>query len=279
MKRLKKIGVSIVVALMVISIVMPVIYVLLHSLKGEQLIEFIYRNKQISGVQRIFIEPFYINFNQYETILLKTPKFLLLFWNTFSIVVPIVLFQTLIGMFAAYGFSKMKFKGSEVLFFSYIIIMLMPFQVTIVPNYIVLNKLNMIDHYSALILPGIFSTFSVFFLKQFMEGIDDVFIEEAKIEGAREWQIILKLIMPMCKPIIVSVMVLLFIDYWSMTEQPITFLTSLEKYPLSVYLATISEENIGIAFACSVIYMILPILLVLRAENDLTEGFRISSLK
>ncbi|MEG1147910.1 MAG: carbohydrate ABC transporter permease, partial [Niameybacter sp.] len=234
---------------------LPVAYVVMHSLKGEQLIAQLYTAYDVSIWEKTFIKPFYINLDQYYHILFQTPEFLYLFWNALMIVAPIVVLQTIIGLFAAYGLSKLKFKGSEVLFFSYIVIMLMPFQVTVVPNYMMLDKLGLLDRYGALILPGIFGTFGVFFLKQFMEGIDEAFIEEARLLGAGDLQILRYVVVPMCKPIIVTVALLLFVDYWNMVEQPLIFLTSKDKYPLSVYLASIAQNNISIGFACSVLYM------------------------
>ena len=192
---------------------------------------------------------------------------------------PIVLLQTSLAILAAFGFSKLKFWGSETLFFVYIIMMLMPFQVTLVPNYIVVSQLNLIDHYASLILPGAFGTFSVFFLKQFMEGIDQSFIEEAQLQGANDCQLLSYIMVPMCKPIIVSAMVLVFIDNWSMVEQPLIFIKSPEKMPLSVYLAHLASSNISIGFACSVLYMVLPLFLMLYAQDDLSDGLKISSLK
>ena len=252
---------------------------MIHSLKGEAIISYLYSSEDISIWKKIFPKPGYINFDQYYRILFRTPQFLNLFWNSCLIVIPIVILQTLISILAAYGFSKEKFPGSNVLFFIYIIMMIMPFQVTLVPNYIMLAKLKLLDHYLSLILPGIFGTFGVFYLKQFMEGIDKVFIEEASLIGANKLQILFYIIVPMCKPIITSVMVLLFIDYWSMIEQPLIFISSIEKYPLSVYLSNIANSNIGIGFGCSVLYMILPILLVVYSQNDLSDGLKISTLK
>lgn len=258
---------------------LPVIYVLTHSLKGEQLITYVYTSNQVNIGERIFIKPFYINLDQYYHILFQTPEYLYLFWNALMIVTPIVLFQTIISIFAAYGFSKLKFKGSETLFFIYIVIMLMPFQVTVVPNYMMLDRLHLLDTYGALILPGIFGTFGIFFLKQFIEGIDEAFIEEARLLGAGDLQIIRYVIVPICKPILVTIALLLFVDYWNMVEQPLIFLTSKNKYPLSVYLASIARNNISVGFACSMIYMILPVLLAFYAQHDLTEGFKITNLK
>ena len=278
MKRLKGLLINSSIGVFVISILFPVYYVLAHSLKGEEVIRAIYTT-QVSIVERAFPKPFYINMDQYYRLLLRTPQYLYYFWNTLSIVLPIVFFQLVVGVCAAYGFSKLKFKGSEALFSVYIIMMLLPFQVTLVPNYMILSKLHLLDTNKALILPGIFGTFGVFFLKQFMEGIDKSFIEEGRLLGATDLQILNRILIPMCKPVLVSAAVLLFIDYWGMVEQPLIFIKTKEKLPLSVYLSSLATSNIHIGFACSILYMLLPIALVIYAQDDLSDGLKISSLK
>lgn len=278
MKRLKQ-GITYVgMGLLLISILFPVYYLFSHSLKGEALIKTIY-SQPISLWERVFPKPFYINLDQYYRLLFRTPQYLVYFWNTLRVVVPIVTLQLLLSILAAFGFSKLKFWGSETLFFIYIIMMLMPFQVTLVPNYMILSKLHFLDSNEALILPGAFGTFGVFFLKQFMEGIDASFIEEGRLLGANDRQVLSYILVPMCKPVIVAAAVLLFIDYWSMVEQPLIFISTREKLPLSVYLSSLAVSNIHIGFACSVLYMVLPLLLVIYAQDDLSDGLKISSLK
>lgn len=270
---------SLMVAFLVLMVLLPILYLVSHSLKGQALIFSVYCNDQADIWQKVWIKPFYLNLDQYYEVLFRTPKFLYMFWNSVFAVIPIVAGQITMSFLAAYGFSKLKFPGSETLFFVYIIIMLMPFQVTLVPNYIMLSKLKLLDTRWALILPGIFNTFSVFFLKQFMEGIDQSFLEEARLLGANEAQILRHVISPLCKPILISVIMFVFIDYWSMVEQPIIFIKTAEKYPLSVYLGTITSAKKGIGFASSVFYMVLPIGLAVYAQSDLTDGLRITNLK
>lgn len=278
MRRTRRMILGIFLFTLALIAVFPVVYMLSHSLKSEELIAYIYSNEGISIWNKVFIKPFCIDLAQYYRIFFRTPEFLYLFWNSVLVTSTIVVFQVVMAILAAYGFSKIKFPGSDLLFFIYIVIMLMPFQVTLVPNYLVLHKLKLLDSYASLILPGIFNTFGVFFLKQFMESIDLVFIEEARLSGASELQVIRYIMVPICKPVIVSVAVLLFIDYWNMIEQPLVFITSIDKYPLSVYLSVITSDNMAIGFACSVLYMILPIFLMLYAENDLTSQLKLKRL-
>ena len=273
-------GISHLMAIMLILMVfLPVVFVVSHSFKGTAFIQSIYCSERATIWQRVWLKPFYFNLEQYYQVFFRTPKLLYMFWNSIFIVVPIVAGQIVIAFLAAYGLSKLKFPGSNFIFFIYIIIMLMPFQVTLVPNYIMLSRLNLLDTKWALIFPGVFNTFSVFFLKQFIEGIDESFLEEARLLGASEMQILVHIILPLCKPILISVVMFVFIDYWSMVEQPITFIKTALKQPLSAYLSVIEGVKMNIGFASSVLYMVLPIGLALYAQNDLTDGLRITSLK
>ena len=153
----------------------------------------------------------------------------------------------------------------------------MPYQVTLVPNYIVLDKMALLDTRWAIILPGIFSPFSVFILTKFMKRIPVAVIEAAKLGGASEWQIFTKIFMPLCRSTLYSVAILVFIDYWNMVEQPLILLKDAEMYPLSVFLSKINEADTGIALAIAVIYMVPPVLLFLYSEDYLIDGIAYSA--
>ena len=157
--------------------------------------------------------PDMVSFTQYATVLLKSPEYLLKFWNSVILVVPIVGFQLLVAALAAYGFSRYRGKLREIIFFAYIILMLMPYQVTLVPNYLVSDWLNLLDTRWAIWLPGIFSPFAVFLLTKYMRRIPFGVIEAAEIDGAGELQIFTSISMPLCKSALCSAAILLFIDY------------------------------------------------------------------
>lgn len=223
--------------------------------------------------------PDMVSFDQYATLLFKSPAYLLKFWNSVFLVVPIVIGQMTIGSLAAFSFARYRRKRMEVLFFSYIILMLMPFQVTLVPNFLIAKTLNIYDTWWAIILPGVFSTFSVFLLTKYMRQIPSSYIEAAKLDGAGEWHIFWSICIPMCKSALYAMSILLFIDYWNMVEQPLILLKNVDKHPLSVFLSQINEKEIGIAFAASFIFMIPPLLMFLYGEKYLIEGISRSGIK
>lgn len=216
--------------------------------------------------------PDMVSFSQYATVLFKSPDYLYKFWNSVALVGPIVVFQLLVASLASYGFARYRGKIREIIFFAYIILMLMPYQVTLVPNYLVSDWLNLLDTNWAIWLPGIFSPFTVFLLTKFMRRIPTSVIEAAQIDGAGEWQIYKKICMPLCKGAICSAAILVFIDYWNMVEQPLILLSDANKHPLSVFLSKINAGEIGLAFAVATIYMVPSLLIFLYGEDYLVNG-------
>ena len=213
-----------------------------------------------------------VTFSQYVTGLVKSPAYLIKFWNSVILVLPIVVFQVAIAALAAYSFTRWRGKVRSLIFFFYVILMLMPYQVTLVPNYLVAERLGTLNSRWAIILPGIFAPFSVFLLTKFMRRIPYALIESAKIDGAGEWQIFTRICLPQCRSALFSIAILVFIDYWNMVEQPIVLLSDAEKQPLSVYLSSINAGEIGLAFAMAVVYMIPSLLIFLKGEEYLVEG-------
>ncbi|MEK3776006.1 carbohydrate ABC transporter permease [Paenibacillus sp. FSL K6-4396] len=220
-----------------------------------------------------------VSFAQYGKVFLDNPKYLMMFWNSVFMVVPIIVGQTLVAALAAYAFSKLKFRGRDSMFLVYVMTMLMPFQVTLVPNYIMVDMLGMLNTTSAIILPGIFAAFGVFMLRQFMLDIPYAYIEAAKMDGAGHLRIFVTMIVPMIKPGLAALVILLFVDYWNMVEQPLIFLDDPFKQPLSVFLSTINQSDKGIAFAASMLYMAPMVMVFLYAESYFIEGIQLSGVK
>lgn len=214
--------------------------------------------------------------SQYSTVLFKSPDYLFKFWNSVILVVPIVLLQVGFACLSAYGFTRWRGKIRDTIFFSYVILMLMPYQVTLVPNFLVSEWLGLLNTRWAIIFPGMFTPFSVFLLTKFMRRIPRSLIESAKLDGSSEWQIFKNICLPQCKSAIFSIAMLVFVDYWNMVEQPVILLPDTANQPLSVFLSTINSGEIGIAFAVAVIYMIPCLLLFLYGEDYLAEGIAYS---
>ncbi|WP_408071039.1 carbohydrate ABC transporter permease [Butyrivibrio sp. JL13D10] len=226
----------------------------------------------ISKTVNLKFIPDIVSFSQYFTVLFKSPEYLVKFWNSMIYVIPILIVQLMVAMFASYGFARYKGRVREIIFFIYIIMMLMPYQVTLVPNYLVSSWLGILDTRWAIWLPGFFSPFAVYLLTKFIRRIPNEVMEAASIDGASEWQIFSQICFPLCKSGLISIGILVFIDYWNMVEQPLILLTNDELHPLSVFLSKINAGEISLAFAVAVIYLVPPLLIFLYGEEYLIEG-------
>ncbi len=218
------------------------------------------------------IIPDMVSFKQYFTVLLQSPEYLLKFWNSVVLVLPIMFGQLALATLSAYGFYRCRSRVKNIIFFTYIALMLMPYQVTLVPNFLVSEYLGILGTRWAIILPGLFTPLSVFILTKSMRRVPVGAIEAANLDGAGEFKIFSKICLPMCKNALYSVAVLTFIDNWNMVEQVLVLLSDTEKQPLSVFLSEINTGEVGVAFAVASIYMIPPILLFLHSEESLVEG-------
>ena len=249
--------------------------IIFQSLPGgsQGAAQFLSRRPQIQLI------PQQVSVEQYKSLLFMTPAYLFKYWNSIFLTVPIVAGQLLVACLASYSFARYRRKRREVLFFSYVILMLMPFQVTLVPNYLMSDKLGILNTPWAVILPGIFSTFAIYLLTKYMRQIPSAYIEAAKIDGAGEWQIFTKIVLPNCRNAVFAMAILLFIDYWNMVEQPLIMLSSDDLRPLSVFLSQINMDEIGMAFAACALYMVPPLLIFLRGEDYLVEGISRSGIK
>ncbi len=230
----------------------------------------------ISSKVNLKFIPDMVSFGQYKTAFITSPAYLLKFWNSVILTVPIVIGQIVMAAGASYCFARNRSKWSNALFFVYIILMLMPYQVTLVPNYLVSEWLHILDTRWAIILPGIFAPFSVFILTKFMRRIPNAVVEAAKLDGANEFQIFTQIFIPLCKGTIYSVAILVFIDYWNMVEQPLILLKDSELHPLSVFLSKVNTSDAGIAFAVATVYMVPTLLMFLYSEDYLVEGISYS---
>lgn len=278
---------TLVMGAIALMMLFPIVLTFSNSLMTEQEIGYNYdligkmtkADTEADSFVNLKLIPDWLSFGQYAEVLVNNPKFLKMFWNSTFLVLPIIAGQLAVASLAAYAFAKLRFRGREQWFVVYIMTMLMPFQVTLVPNYIIVEKLGLMNDSAAIILPGIFSAFGVFMLRQFMLPIPNSYMEAAKMDGAGHLTIFVRIVLPMVKPGLAALTVLLFVDYWNMVEQPLIFLEDAVKQPLSLYLSRINAEARGIGFAASVLYMAPMVLLFLYAESYFIEGIQLSGIK
>lgn len=223
--------------------------------------------------------PDYPSFVNYKKLLFETPQFFILFWNSMKLVVCILIGQLIMAVPAAWGFAVYQVKGSRVLFALYVVLMLLPFQVTMLSSYLVLNKLSLLNTHQAIIFPAVFSTFPVFLSYGGFRAIPSQLFEAARIDGAGELTIFIRLGLPLGKSGLLSAMVLGFLEYWNMMEQPMAFLEDKSLWPLSLYLPEITWGQAGFAFCASVITLIPAVFVFVLGQDYLEQGIIYSGLK
>lgn len=194
------------------------------------------------------------------------------FSNSIKYSFLVIIGQLLIAPTAAYAFSCFKFKFRDGLFFIYIIIMMLPFQAYMISNYMALNSIGLIDTYWSLVLPGIFSPFAVFLLRQYMINIPKDVMEASQIDGASNFRQLTDIVLPIVVPGIAAMIVLSFAESWNLIEQPLLFIKDEIKYPLSLALQSMSEQALRDVFAGSVLYVAPVVLLFLIFQKDVIKG-------
>ncbi len=212
-------------------------------------------------------------------LLMDSPQYFVMFWNSMKLSLCILAGQLLFGMPSAWALARYSFPGQKALLLLYIILMLMPFQVLMLPEYLVLNRLNLLDTHLAVILPSVFSTFPVFIMYRFFHEVPNAVVEAAQIDGAGEWQTFLRIGIPLGAPGVVSAALLGFLESWNMIEQPMTFLKTESLWPLSLFLSEIGLDEAGMGFAAAVFMLIPALLLFLCGQDYLEQGIAAAAVK
>ena len=209
-------------------------------------------------------------------LLLDTPEFWDTFWNTVLLSVPQVLGQLLTAIPAAWALSRLRFRGRKVLTGLYILLMLMPFQVTMTPNFLVLDALGLMDTVWAVILPGIYSAFPVFIMLRFFDGIPRELLDSADLDGADHWETFWYIGLPLGRPGILAAMVLTFLESWSAVEQPMTFLRKERWLPLSL---RIGQMELSQAMGAGLVALIPAVLVFRWGQKYLELGIRSGTME
>jgi multiple sugar transport system permease protein len=229
--------------------------------------------------KRIPLIPNPVSLEQYAETLINQPSFLTLLFNSLKITLPVTLGALGIAVLTAYGFHLWRWKHKEAVFMVYIVVMLMPLQAVLVPNYISAALMGIRKSPLAIILPGIFSPFGVFLMRQSMKTFPAAYFEAAEIDGAGDWYILFRIVLPQLKSSAAALCMLVFIEYWNVVEQAVIFIDDFTREPLSVYLSRMADGRTGIIFAASCIYMFPPLWFLFSGQKDLEKGIELSGVK
>ncbi len=269
--------------LVVFAVVMlvPVAYLLIGSLTGQVELQSMLAPVLEGGGGHVegSIFPQYPTLKSYVEVLFDTPEFFVMFWNSVKMTLGILAGQLLVAGPAAWGLARFQFPGKRLLFTLYIALMMMPFQVLMLPSYLVLDGLSLLDTQQGIVFPAIFSTFPVFIMYRFFAGIPQGLVDAARLDGAGNLQIFLRIGIPLGSPGILSAMVLGFLEYWNLIEQPMAFLKTKSLWPLTLFLPNIGMEQAGMAFAMSVVVLAPALLVFLAGQDYLEQGILSTATK
>lgn len=228
---------------------------------------------------RAALIPSYPSGDSLGELLIRSPGFFVMFWNACIQVIPMAAGQFLAAAPAAWAFARFRFPGKRLLFGIYVILMILPFQVTQVSNYLVLDGMGILNSHWSLILPGIWSTLPVFIMTKSFETIPDALVEAAYLDGAGEFYTFFHVGLPLGYPGIATALMLGFLDGCNALEQPVTYLKDKNLWPIALYLPDIAKDKASVAFAAALITCLLPVLIYLNCQEELEQGVAASGVK
>lgn len=281
MHRIRSWMSAVVLTALAIIVCLPVALLVSGSLTGEyEMHERLLPLVQESGsyVSWRWI-PQFPDFSQFGKLLFTAPQFFVLFWNSMKITALILAGQLFTAVPAAWAFSRYQFWMKKALFTLYIVLMLLPFQVTMLSQYLVLDRTGLLNTHWAVILPAVFSTFPVFLIYRSFCGIPESLVEAARIDGAGEWYSFFRIGLPLAEGGILSAAVLNFLECWNLIEQPLAFLKDKAKWPLSLYLPQIGPDQAGFAMTASVITLLSALCVFAFGQDYLEQGISASGMK
>lgn len=256
-------------ALVAIATVFPFYVMVVLSVQHEQ---------PLSLPKSLF--PVHIDFGAYAEALASSD---VLRWvgNTLAYSLISVVLVLIFASIAAYAFAKKRFFGSKVMFWTFIAMLMVPYHLTLIPQFIMVSKLGLLDTMTGLIVPTLANAQALFLMRQFIVGIPDELIEAAKIDGASELTILFRIVLPQCKPIMATLGVFIFLWHWNDFLWPLVATRSPDNYVLTVGLYSLQAKDISLSVTmASAVITFVPILIVyLLLQRYFIRGVTLSGLK
>ena len=269
--------------ILALVILLPVIVTVLYSFfSPEEIRAFMDTRGSFSDAAWMDarLSPRMFSLSQYWKILIVDTSVLRMFAMSVFYTVMILLGQAVFVPMLAYALSRFRFKGRNIVFMAILMLMLLPYQVTMVPNVLTLRRMGLMNTVWAVILPLWFAPFYVFLLRQFMASLPNELFEAAQVDGAGTIRCYFHVALPVCRPAIGAALALSFADCWNLVEQPMTYLSQrTELQPLSVMFNQLVSESTGVEFAGAVIYMLPALFVYLYFLEDILSGIQLTELK
>lgn len=229
------------------------------------------------------IIPTQFHFENYLAVLKSDIPFLTLFVNSAKVTIIVVIAQLITSSTSAYAFARLKFPGRDLLFGILLVSMMIPIQVTIIPIYIGMSKIGLVDNHLSLILPSVVNSFGIFLLRQFFLTLPKELEDAGKIDGAGFWMIFWKIALPQAAASMTALIILTFNNTWNNYYQPLIFISTWDKMTITLGIAALrgymGSGNLSVVLA-GVTLAILPVLLIfLFGQKYIIEGMTSTGIK
>ena len=270
-RRLGQAGYYIISILLAVLALIPFLWMISTSLKSRGALMSI-------PIEWIPAEP---TLDAYTEVFTRFP-FLRTIGNSLFISVAFTLITLVSASMAAFAFAKLRFRGSGVILSIYIATMMIPTQVTMIPLFVVMNRLGLIDSYASVILPSMFKPFAVFLLVQQMKTIPNDYLDAARIDGAGLFHIYFRVALPLCIPTLATLAVTTFMESWNDYLWPLLMLTDRNKMTLPIALSTLNGQyntEYNVLMAGSLISMIPIIIIYIAAQKQFKAGLMAGGIK
>lgn len=279
----KHIPSRLVLALLAALILIPLIVTFLYSFFSiSEIKDFLDTRGSFNNEEfmEILLVPKTASISQYYNILIKDMSVLRMFGNSAFYTIMILAGQAIVIPAMAYALSRFIFKGREIIMFMILMLMLLPFQVTMVPNVLTLRAVGLLNTVWAVILPMWFVPFYIFLIRQFMIGLPDELFEAAQMDGCGPIRCYGHIAIPVCRPVIGAAIALSFADNWNLVEQPMTYIGQrTDLQPLSVMFNQLVKTPSGVEFAGAVLYILPALFIYLYFQEDILSGIQLTELK
>ena len=269
--------------LLALAILLPVIVTALYSFfSPEEIRAFMAQRGSYDEAAWLDarLSPRMFSLSQYWRVLITDTSVLRMFAMSVFYTIAILLGQAVFVPMLAYALSRFRFRGRNAIFLAILMLMLLPYQVTMVPNVLTLRRMGLLNTVWAVILPMWFAPFYVFLLRQFMAALPNELFEAAQVDGAGTIRCYFYIALPVCRPAIGAALALSFADCWNLVEQPMTYLSQrTDLQPLSVMFNQLVSESSGVEFAGAVIYILPALFVYLYFLEDILSGIQLTELK
>lgn len=257
------------ILLFAVTCVFPFLYMVMLSFTKSTTLQFSFSEVKLSNIENYVY-------------VLKRSDFFRALLNSIIISVLACVLNGLISAMAAYGFEKKQFPGRKWIFSAYLLTLMVPAQVTMIPDFVIMRKMNLLNTYFSLYIL-IINAFGIFLIKQFMDSaVPNELLEAAKVDGCPEYKIFFQIVLPLLKSVLISLTIFTFVNIWNSFLWPLIAVTDSSMYTLTVALSLLKTQyaaNYGFIMAGSTVTFVFPFILYVLFQKQFVEGIALSGIK